>query len=102
MVGYLWPRTNSQKALEYSASCIGEALLLSVENGHEEVTRVLLSFYASNKDEETQQGQNVLLLAIAGGFTSIVKLLLDSGKVEPASRDSDGRTPLSQAASKGV
>ncbi|KAL6885659.1 putative ankyrin repeat-containing protein [Trichoderma evansii] len=63
----------AKKPLEYSASCIGEALLLSIENGHEGVTRVLLSFY----------------------------LLLDSGKVEPDSRDSDGRTPLSQAASKG-
>lgn len=92
----------ARKALGYGVSCIGEALALSAENGHEGVTSVLLSFYAPDEDVETGHGQDALSRAVAEGFASIVKLLLDSGKVEPDARDGDGRTSLSYAASKGT
>ncbi|KAH6890667.1 putative ankyrin repeat-containing protein [Thelonectria olida] len=91
----------TKKALDFGASCIGEALVLSVENEHEGVTRILLSIYTSDGDMGTKHGQRALIQATSRGYKSIVGLLLDSGKVEVNSRDDDGRTPLSYAASLG-
>ncbi|KAF9775393.1 hypothetical protein IL306_006504 [Fusarium sp. DS 682] len=42
-----------------------------------------------------------LCLAAESGRKAIVKLLLDSGKVDPDAKDKDGQTPLLQAAAHG-
>jgi ankyrin repeat protein len=69
----------AKKALDYGPSCIGEALVLAADNGHEGVTRLLLSFYTPGANSGGKQGQEALSRAVTGGFASIVGLLLDSG-----------------------
>ena len=52
-------------------------------------------------DSKDSYGQTPLLLAAGNGHEAIVKLLLNTGKVDVDSKDRFGRTPLSLAARNG-
>ncbi|KAH7119176.1 ribonuclease H-like domain-containing protein [Dactylonectria macrodidyma] len=88
----------ARKAIDAGSEGIGEALGLSAENGHEEVTRILLAIDGVDGDSRDERGRIPLSRAAGKGHESIVKLLLDSGEADIDSRDDDGWTPFSEAA----
>jgi len=56
---------------------------------------------AIRADSKDSYGRTPLWWATGNGHEAIVKLLLDTGKMDADSKDSDGRTPLSWAARNG-
>lgn len=52
-------------------------------------------------DSKSKNGRTPLSWAAGGGHEAVVKLLLETGKVNINSKSKDGRTPLSWAAENG-
>ncbi|KAB8275205.1 ankyrin repeat-containing domain protein [Aspergillus minisclerotigenes] len=69
-------------------------LSLAAGNGHEDMVRLLLKVEGSDPDTKNFPGETPLCWAAGNGHETVVKLLLVTG-VDPESKDSDGRTPLS-------
>ncbi|KAJ5347716.1 uncharacterized protein N7506_000969 [Penicillium brevicompactum] len=74
-------------------------LLLSVDQGHEESTRVLLDNNAA-PDCRDSDGQTPLFYAASNGWVGIAQLLL-AKSANPNAMDVRGQTPLSQAMDNG-
>lgn len=88
-----------KKALGYMYGASGiSGALVAAEGGLDGVTRPLLSSDKPDEDVETEHVHQALFLAITMGYASIVKLLLNSGQIEPGWRESDGQTALCYAA----
>lgn len=88
------------RALGFGAQAIGEALTVAASEGHENVIATLLSAYTAD-DDLAGHGQRAIFLAISMGYASIAQLLVLSGKIQVDSKNSEGMTPLSCAASIG-
>jgi ankyrin repeat protein len=76
-------------------------LVVAVENGHEEVVKVLLRNTPSASAMEDFGGRTALDMALRADNEAIVKLLLETGKINVDLKDSDGQTPLLWAVIKG-
>ncbi|VUC33716.1 unnamed protein product [Clonostachys rosea] len=80
----------------------GEALWLSVRNGDEKTTRLILS--SENVDGNFQDkwlGETALVAAVNTRDETLLRLLLSSGKVKVDLGDRAGRTPLFHAVDIG-
>jgi hypothetical protein len=60
--------------------------------------RVVRSYHLEHKDKD---GRTPLSLAAGGGYEAVIKLLLETGKVDVDSKDKGGRAPLAWAARNG-
>jgi ankyrin repeat protein len=83
------------------SNCGRFPLVVAVENGHEEVVKVLLRNAPSASAMEDFGGRTALDVALGADNEAIVKLLLETGMVDIDSKDSSGQTPLSWAAANG-
>jgi ankyrin repeat protein len=78
-------------------------LMCAAEGGHEAVVRTLRSTKYGPADVTLRDCKNrsALWYAAYGGNVTIVQMLLDTGKLDPNSADSDGLTPFACAAREG-
>jgi ankyrin repeat protein len=72
-------------------------LMFAVQQGDLDTVGALLTAGAEIDEVMPKSGVNPLMIATVGGFDEIVKLLLEKG-AEPNSTDSNGVTPLHEAA----
>ncbi|KAF1954423.1 hypothetical protein CC80DRAFT_550448, partial [Byssothecium circinans] len=76
------------------------ALMITAEQGLQEIGRLLIENEA-DVNAKNKNGETPLWLAAENGHETIVKLLLDTGKVDVNSKGQRGRTPLWLAAESG-
>jgi ankyrin repeat protein len=63
--------------------------------------QLLLEHKADIESNDGSYGRTPLSYAAGNGHEAIVRLLLDTGRVEAHSKDSNGRTPLVHATKSG-
>lgn len=76
---------------------VAAALCMAIENGDEDITREIVGHRDCNLDFPTEKGTPIHL-AIQCQSTTIVKILLETGKSDINVKDTTGRTPLHRAA----
>ncbi|KAL7959305.1 ankyrin repeat-containing domain protein [Trichoderma compactum] len=81
---------------------VTESLLKFGEVDKNAIIRALLGSKILVPNANAQQRHTALLCAIENRYESVVKTLLDSGKVDADKKDHEGRTPLSCAASINI
>jgi ankyrin repeat protein len=75
-------------------------MFMSSRKGHEKIVRFLLE-EGSNAKSTTKTGTTALHVVAESGYEAVVKLLLETGKVDVDSKVSSGQTPLWIAAYDG-
>lgn len=77
-----------------------DALMIAARRGLTDIVSLLLSCDAPG-NSQNELGQCPLLIATENGHEAIVKMLLETGKVNVDSKDQYGQTPLWWAAQNG-
>ncbi|KAJ5369260.1 uncharacterized protein N7496_009020 [Penicillium cataractarum] len=86
--------------VDSKGSCDFTPLFAAASNGHEKIVSMLIAAGA-DPDHRESYGRTALGSAAFFGAGKVVKVLLETGRVDPSSRDRPKMTPLIQAARSG-